>query len=235
MNSGPLAGRLGLDLVANDGQSFIWWDWIFRRPDEIWQRTVEHVQMTAVAVGIGLVISTVLSLIAVRHRWTYAPITWIGSVLYTIPSLALFVLLIPYTGLGFVSAQIALVSYTILILVRNIVAGLDGVPAEVLEAADGMGYTRSRRLWAVELPLALPTIVAGLRIASVTVIGLVTITALIGNGGYGAFINDGLSRRFSTPIVLGATLSVVLAVAVDLALVGVERLLTPWRRRRGVL
>jgi osmoprotectant transport system permease protein len=105
----------------------------------------------------------------------------------------------------------------------------------VREAADGMGYTRLRRLWSVELPLALPTIVAGIRIASVTVIGLVTITALVGYGGYGAFINDGLNRQFSTPIVLGATLSVVLAVLVDVLLVLIERLVTPWRRRRGVL
>src|SRR5690606_3871070 len=125
----------------------------------------------------------------------YGPITWIGSVLYTIPSLALFGLLIPFTGLGLLTAEIALVSYTILIFVRNIVAGLDGVPRSVLEAADGMGYTRWRRLWQVELPLALPTIVAGIRIATVTVIGLVTLTALIGSGGYGALIDDGLSRR----------------------------------------
>jgi osmoprotectant transport system permease protein len=220
-------------IVANDANSFIWWDWVFRRPGEIWQRTVEHVQLTVAAVGIGLLISIMLSLVAVRWRWTYGPVTWVGNVLYTIPSLALFSLLIPYTGLGFTSALIALVSYTILILVRNIVAGLDGVPAAVREAADGMGYTRARRLWSVELPLALPTIIAGIRIASVTVIGLVTITVLIGNGGYGVFILDGLNRSFSTPIVLGTFLSVAFAVLVDLVLVVVERLLTPWRRRGG--
>jgi osmoprotectant transport system permease protein len=220
-------------IVANDANSFIWWDWVFRRPGEIWQRTVEHVQLTVAAVSIGLLISIVLALVAVRWRWTYGPVTWVGNVLYTIPSLALFSLLIPYTGLGFTSALIALVSYTILILVRNIVAGLEGVPAAVREAADGMGYTRARRLWSVELPLALPTIIAGIRIASVTVIGLVTITVLIGNGGYGVFILDGLNRSFSTPIVLGTFLSVAFAVLVDLALVLVERALTPWRRRRG--
>lgn len=223
-------------MLAADRDSFIWWDWIARRPDEIWQRTVEHVQMTVVAVAIGLAISTVLALIAVRFRWTYEPITWIGSVLYTIPSMALFAMLIPITGLGFTTAQIALVSYTILILVRSIVTGLDGVPAAAREAATGMGYTARGRLLRVELPLALPTIIAGLRIASVTVIGLVTVTALIGNGGYGAFIDDGLNRRFSTPIVLGAALSIALALVVDLLLYAVERLLTPWRttgRRRG--
>ncbi len=222
-------------MLAADRDSFVWWDWIARRPDEIWQRTVEHVQMTVVAIAVGLAVSALLAIVAVRWRWTYGPITWVGSVLYTIPSMALFAVLIPITGLGFVSAQIALVSYTILILVRSIVTGLDGVPAAAREAADGMGYTAVRRLLRVELPLALPTIVAGVRIAAVTVIGLVTVTALIGNGGYGAFIDDGLNRRFSTPIVLGATLSIALAIVVDLALFGLERWLTPWRRagRRG--
>lgn len=224
---------MNLALVRSGRDSFIWWEWIARRPGEIWQRTVEHLQMTVVAVGIGFVISFALALVAIRFRWTYGPITWIGNVLYTIPSLALFVILIPYTGLGFVTAQIALVSYTILILVRTMVTGLDGVPAAVRESADAMGFTRRRRLLRVEVPLALPAIIAGLRIASVTVIGLVTITALIGNGGYGAFINDGLNRRFATPIVLGASLSVVLAILVDLLLVGIERLLTPWNRRRN--
>ena len=221
-------------VLANDRNSFVWWDWVWDHLDDVWTRTVEHVQLTAIALVVGFAISSVLSLIAVRYRWTYGPITWFGSVLYTIPSLALFTLLIPFTGLGLLAAEIALVSYTILILVRNIVAGLDGVPREVRDAADGMGYTRRRRLWQVELPLALPTIVAGLRIASVTVIGLVTLTALIGNGGYGAFINDGLNRSFSTPIVLGAFLSVLLAGIVDVAFAVLERQLTPWSRRRLV-
>ena len=220
--------------IATDRNSFVWWDWVWDHLDDVWTRTVEHVQLTVIALVVGLAISSVLSLVAVRYRWTYGPITWFGSVLYTIPSLALFTLLIPFTGLGLLAAEIALVSYTILILVRNIVAGLDGVPREVRDAADGMGYTRRRRLWQVELPLALPTIVAGLRIASVTVIGLVTLTALIGNGGYGAFINDGLNRSFSTPIVLGAFLSVLLAGVVDVGFALLERQLTPWSRRRSV-
>lgn len=219
--------------VAANARSFIWWEWIFRRPGEIWQRTVEHVQLTVMAVVIGLAISAVLSAVAVRFRWTYTPITWVANLLYTIPSLALFVTLIPYTGFGIRTALIPLVTYTLLILVRNIVAGLDGVPASVREAADGMGYTPLRRLVSVELPLALPTIIAGIRIASVTVIGLVTITALVGYGGYGAFINDGLNRQFSTPIVLGAALSVLLAVVVDAVLVLIERWSTPWARRRS--
>lgn len=219
-------------VIAAGPDSFIWWEWIVRRPDEIWQRTLEHLQMTVVAVVIGFIVSLGLAIIATRYRWTFGPITWTANVIYTIPSLALFVVLIPYTGLGFLTAQIALVGYTLLILVRTIVAGLDAVPPEVRESADAMGYRRWRRLVHIEVPLAAPTIVAGLRVASVTIVGLVTITALIGNGGYGAFINDGLNRRFSTPIVLGATLSVALAVAIDIALLGLGRLLAPWERRR---
>ena len=225
-----VAGFVVGQRTSNGRDSFIWWDWITRRPDEIWQRTLEHVQMTVVAVGIGFVISMLLSVIAVRWRWTYGPITWVGNLLYTIPSLALFVVLIPFTGLGFVTAQIALVSYTILILVRTMVTGLDSIPPAVREAADALGYTRLRRMRSVDIPLAIPAIIAGIRIAAVTVIGLVTITALIGNGGYGAFINDGLNRRFPTPIILGASLSVLLALIVDSALVIIGRIATPWQR-----
>jgi osmoprotectant transport system permease protein len=155
----------------------------------------------------------------------------VTGILYTIPSLALFALLVPYFGLSFLTAEIGLVSYTLLILIRNIVAGIDGVPAPVREAATGMGYTRWRLFWSIELPLALPVIVAGLRIATVTVVGLVTVTALIGQGGLGFFILDGLRRFFNTPLIVGAVLSVALAVALDLILLGAERALTPWRRR----
>ena len=155
--------------------------------------------------------------------------------LYAIPSLALFAVLvsIPFFGLGFRTALVALVSYTLLILLRNIVAGLDGVPPAVREAADGMGYERWRRVLRVDLPLATPSIVAGLRIATVTTVGLVTVTALVGEGGFGELINDGLSRNFPTQIVVGAVLSVALAIAFDLAFVLLERLLTPWARASG--
>jgi osmoprotectant transport system permease protein len=222
-------------VLADDRRALIWWGWIGDHLDEIWQRTIEHVQLTAIALIVGCVLSFGLSLLAVRVRWTYRPITRFGSILYTIPSLALFGLLIPITGVGLLTAEIALVSYTILILVGNTVAGLDAVPAAVKEAADGMGYTPWRRLFTVEIPLALPTIVAGLRIASVTVIGLVTIAALIGNGGYGALINDGLQRQFPTPIVVGSVLSVTLALLVDGSLAIAQRALTPWRDSRRVV
>lgn len=214
--------------------AFISWPWVGDHLDDVWTRTVEHLQLTLAALAVGFAISLALSLVAIRWRWTYGPITWFGSVLYTIPSIALFGLLIPVTGLGFTTALIALVSYTILIFVRNIVAGIDAVPPAVVDAADAMGFTRFRKLWAVELPIALPTIITGVRIASVTVIGLVTLAAAVGSGGYGALIFDGLRRNFSTPVVLGAGLSVLLATVVDVALVLVQRAATPWARRRSL-
>lgn len=209
------------------------WAWVFAHLDDIWSRTVQHVALTALAVSIGFVLAFVLALVAVRRRRTYAPITWITGILYTVPSLALFALLVPVTGLTTVTAEIGLVSYTLLILVRNIVAGLDGIPRSVREAGLAMGYRPWRLLFEIELPLALPVIVAGLRIATVTTVGLVTVTALIGQGGYGYFINDGLQRFFNTPLIVGAVLSVALAFTLDVVLVVVERLLTPWTRRRA--
>src|SRR6266851_10345340 len=149
--------------------------------------------------------------------------------LYTIPSLALFALLVPWTGLTVLTAEIGLVAYTLLILVRNIVVGLDGVPPDVRDAAAGMGYRPVRQLLQVELPLALPVIVAGLRIATVTTIGLVTITALIGQGGLGQLLLDGLQRDFRTPLVVGSALSVGLAIVADVLLATTQRVLTPWR------
>ena len=210
------------------------WDWISGRYDQIWDATLSHLWLTLFAVAVGFVISVVLSALVLRWRRAYAPVTWITGFFYTIPSLALFAFLVPIMGLGFYTAQVALISYTLLILIRNIVAGVDGVPDAVKEAADGMGYTPLRRFFSVDLRLATPTIVAGVRIATVTVVGLVTITALVGEGGYGVFILDGLRRTFPTPIVLGMTLSLMLAVTIDLLLVLVERLITPWAHRRTV-
>jgi osmoprotectant transport system permease protein len=218
--------------AANGPDSLIWWDWVDRHRDDIKHATFEHLRLTLLAVAVGFAISGVLAVIALRYRWTYGPITWVTGVLYTIPSLALFVLLVPFTGFTTLTGEIGLVSYTLLILIRNIVAGVDGVPASVKEAADAMGYRPLRRFLSVDLRLATPTIIAGLRIATVTTIGLVTVTGLIGLGGYGGLINDGIDRTFSTPIVVGAGLSVVMAIALDAGLAGVERLLTPWARRR---
>lgn len=207
------------------------WDWVHSHSGDILAATRQHVELTAIAVGIGLAISVPLGLAARRWRWTEGPILGFTGALYTIPSLALFALLVPFTGLSRTTAEIGLVTYTLLILVRNIVAGLDGVPADVREAARGMGYRPLGQLLRVELPLALPVIVAGIRIATVTTIGLVTVTGLIGQGGLGALIIDGITRDFHTPLVVGATCSVALAVLADVGLAGLARLLAPWSRR----
>jgi osmoprotectant transport system permease protein len=219
-------------LAQVESEPLVDWSWVFDHTDDIWEATLEHLRLTLLAVAIGFLISLPLAMLALRFRRTYGPITWVTGVLYTIPSIALFGFLIPITGLSTTTAEIALVSYTLLILVTNIVAGVDGVPPSVREAADGMGFTPMRRFFSVDLRLATPALVAGLRIATVTTIGLVTVSALVGFGGYGSFIEEGRARGdFSTPIVLGAALSVLLAAAADLALVAVEWVLTPWTHR----
>jgi osmoprotectant transport system permease protein len=212
------------------GEPLILWDWVFSHVPDIRDRVVEHLILTAIAVGVGLVLSFGLSLIALRQPRAYAPVTWVAGVLYTIPSLALFALLIPYTGLSRLTAEIGLVSYTLLILIRNIVGGIRAVPPDVREAAIGMGYSRRQLLWRVELPLASAVIIAGIRVATVTTIGLVTVTALIGQGGLGFFILQGIQQFFATPLVIGAVLSVALAVVADGLLVLVQWLVTPWAR-----
>jgi osmoprotectant transport system permease protein len=226
-----------IEIVAQAGSRFeIRWDWIGRNTGAIWDQTIEHIYLTFLAVGIGLILSLALALLALRYRKTYVPITTVTGILYTVPSLALFAFLVPITGISVTTAEIGLVSYTLLILIRNIVAGIDGVPGTVVEAARGMGYTDRRMFFEIQLPLATPVIIAGIRIATVTTIGLVTITALIGQGGLGQFIDRGL-KNFSSPIgvtqiFVGTVLSIVLAVVLDFALVLVERAATPWARRR---
>lgn len=219
-------------MLANGPDSFIWWEWVGDHTDDIWARTIEHLQLTGSSVAIGFVIAMAMAMVSLRWRRAYGPLAALSGGLYNIPSLALFGFLVPITGLGFRTAQIALVSYTLLILLRNIVAGIDAVPASVIEAADGMGYEPWRRFLAVDLRLAVPAIIGGLRVATVTVIGLVTVAALVGSGGYGVFIDDGLSRArgFSTPIVVGGALSIAMAVIFDVAFVLLQRAVTPWAR-----
>jgi osmoprotectant transport system permease protein len=209
------------------------WSWVGDHLDDIRDYLLQHLQLTFLAVLFGLLIAFPLSLAAIRSPRLYGPILGFTGVLFTIPSLALFVLLIPFTGLSIRTSLIGLTMYTLLILVRNIVEGLRGVDRDVREAAEAMGYTRARQLFRVELPLALPVIMAGIRIATVTTIGLVTITALIGQGGLGQLFIDGFVLNFATPIVVGIVLSALLAFAADLALVGVQRWLTPWARGGG--
>ncbi len=217
-------------LAEDIGPKWLYWPWVQDHTDEIRDRLMEHIELTVLAVLFGLALALPLALLSVRYRRLYGPVLAITGVLYTIPSLALFALLLPLTGLSRTTALIPLTLYTLLILVRNTVTGLDGVPADVTDAATGMGYSRSRRLLRVELPLALPAIIVGIRIATVTTIGLVTVTALIGQGGLGALMLDGLQRDFRTPLTVGIVLSLALAVVADLLLVLALRLATPWQR-----
>jgi len=220
-----------------EGQPYIDWGWIADHMDDVWTRLIEHSYLTFLAVAIGMLISFPLAIFAHRHRRSYGPIAAVTGLLYTIPSLALFAFLVPYTRLSVLTAEIGLVSYTLLILIRGVVSGLSGVPSDAREAALGMGYSRSELLWRVELPLSTPVIIAGIRIATVTTIGLVTVTALIGKGGLGFFILMGIDRNFPTASLLGSILSLGLAVLVDFLLVRVERLVTPWahRERRATI
>ena len=207
--------------------------WIAGHLDELGFRTLQHLYLTAIAVAAGFAISFGLAVWAVRRRAAYAPITGVTGLLYTIPSLALFPLFIPATGLTDLTAVIPLVLYSLLIFVRNVAAGLDGVPRDVLEAADGSGYSASTRFWQVEVPLATSLIVAGVRLATVSTIGLVPISGILGDrfGGLGFFIFEGRRHGFfATEIFLGGLATIVLAVAVDLVLVAVQRRLTPWAR-----
>ena len=210
--------------------------WVSDNAGRIGELTVEHIWYTLLAVGIGLVISCALALLVRRSPRLYGTVLGVTGMLYAIPSLALFALLVPITGLTSVlTVQIALVSYTLLILTRNIVEGLRGVPPDALEAASGMGYTPTQRLLRIELPLALPVIVAGIRIATVTTVGLVTLAALLGLGGLGYLIITIGTNRGSfglTATLTGIVLAVGLAVIADLALLALQHALTPWARRR---
>ncbi|MFN0074367.1 MAG: ABC transporter permease [Chloroflexota bacterium] len=215
------------------GEPLIRWDWLVRNLPVIGQRVTEHIQLTLIAVTVGFALSFVISLFIVRRGALYGPVTWITGVMYTIPSLALFAVLVPITGLTTLTAEIGLVSYTLLILIRSIVSGIRSVPAEVRDAAIGMGYSEWALLWRVELPLATAVIFAGVRVATITTIGLTTVTALIGQGGLGALILEGIMRFFSTPLIVGSVLSIVLAVVADALLALLQRWATPWTQARG--
>lgn len=219
-------------MLASNVDRWLWWDWIDRNTDLIWSSLREHVVLTASAVALGLLVALPLGIASVRWRRLYAPVLAVTGVLYTVPSLAAFALLFPYFGLSRTTVLIPLVSYTLLILVRNVVAGLDAVPAEVKDAADGMGFSRTRRLVRIELPLALPTIMAGIRIATVTTVGLTAVAGLLAIPSLGNLIYVGQNRPIRTAVTVGIVLSVALAVAADLLLGLVQRLLTPWARAK---
>jgi osmoprotectant transport system permease protein len=221
-------------LAQQDSEPLIRWIWISDHVDEIASRGLQHVYLTIVTVVVGFLIAFPTAVFASRHRWAVSPITSVSGVLYTIPAFAFIFLLLPITGLSLTTVAIPLIAYSLLILFRNTLAGLESVEPEVKEAAVGMGLSRRQLLWRVEVPLAMPVIIAGLRIATVSSIGLITIAALIGRGGFGQFILDGLNTFFWTPLLVGVVLSVALAFAADLLLLGLQRLVTPWAKASGV-
>jgi osmoprotectant transport system permease protein len=212
-------------------------DWVSHNWGTVlWPALRQHVVLTLIAVSLGFVISTALALVAYRRRWFERPVLIATSILYTIPSLALFELLEPIPGFGLsrMTAEVALISYTLLIMFRNTLTGLREVPAEVRDAARGMGMGPTQSLLRVELPLALPAITAGVRIATVTVISLATVAALIDNEGLGVPILTAISNEvFKTELIMAGGMAVALALAADGLLVLLQRRLTPWARARG--
>jgi osmoprotectant transport system permease protein len=222
-----MGGRLFLQAE----QPWIIWSWLDTHVQLFVDAVVQHIELTVIAVGVALLIAVPLGVLAQRRPGFRNPVLTLFGIFYTIPSVALFAFLVPYTGLvSFTTAEIGLVGYAVLIILRNVVVGLEAVPPDVIDAANGMGYRPVARLVQIELPLALPAILAGVRIATVTTIGLVTGTALIGLGGLGQLILTGLVENFRTPLLVATVLSIALALVADLLLAGVQRLATPWAR-----
>jgi len=218
-----------LDCVQNNG---ICPSWIVHHLGDYLAPLWRHVELTLASVVIGFVIAFALALVAHRHHWLTGPIVGVTGILYTIPSLALFALLIPLTGFGFTTALIPLTAYTLLVLFRNIMAGLGNVPAEAKDAALGMGFTDRQLLWRVELPLALPEIFAGLRVATTTNVGLAALAFYAGAGGLGQQILSDIA--FKSNVLVAGALCILLAFVLDLGLLGAQRLLLPWQRVRTV-
>ena len=241
MDSGteePATAALGFLQVEfapeSEPQGLIDWEWLGDNfAEDVVPAFFQHIFLCFISLAIALVISLPLGILAARYRRLYPPLTAITGFFYTIPSFSMFTILLFVVGfsVGRTPAIIALVLYSLLVLIRNVVTGLDSVPPETKDAARGMGLTDRQILWRVELPLALPVIVAGMRIAIVTVIGIAVIGAYIGAGGLGDLIFDGITRDFPTMYIAGAVLATLLAIGSDLLFVGAERLLSPWARR----
>jgi osmoprotectant transport system permease protein len=223
----------GQDLLAADAAPNPWFDasYVSDNWDTILRYLGEHVRLTVAAVVLGALIALPLALLARRTRFLAGPVLAFSTIVYTIPSLAMFAFIFPFTGLSSTTVLIGLVAYSLVILVRNFLAGLQGVPADVREAAQGMGYGPLRLFWQIDLPLALPAFMAGLRIATVSTVALTTVGVLVGHGGLGQLITGGFNANFyRAEIVTGAVGCVLLALVADVLLAGLERLLTPWTR-----
>jgi osmoprotectant transport system permease protein len=231
--SGPVIPNFGRGdpcVVRNGGFCTKWFFDNFG--SRFWPRVVEHIELTLIAVGVGSVIAIAAAIVAYRWRPFETPFSLFSALLYTIPSLAFFEIMVQITGINRFTAEIALVSYTLLILFRNTLTGLQGVPKPSIEAANAMGLTRRQRLWRVEMPLALPAIMAGLRIATVTTISLTTVAAYIGAGGLGEPIFNAIQTGFKTQFLAAGILAILLALVADIVLVFAQRALTPWTRAR---
>lgn len=222
--------------IEEESQPFIDFGWILSHitgQDGILLLFWQHLILSIVPVAVALVISIPIGILAHRKRWLYGPVTAFTGILYTIPSLAFFVMLIPIMGTGRRPVLVALTAYSLLILIRNTVTGLDSVPEDTKDAARGMGLTERQILLGVEIPLALPVIVAGIRIATVTVIGIASIADYIGAGGLGDLIFEGIGRQFATPVLVGVVLIALIAISADIGLYRIEGRLRPWARRAG--
>jgi osmoprotectant transport system permease protein len=217
--------RSGEDCVADNG---VCPDWIADNFDRYVEPFWQHVYLTLVSLAIGFAIAFALALLAHRRRWLIPPIVQVTGILYTLPSVAVFFLLLPLTGRGETTAIIALVAYSLLILFRNVIAGFENVPGEARDAGRGMGLTDRQLLWRVELPLALPEIMAGLRIAATTLVGLAALAFLAGAGGLGEALFADIN--FRSNVLVAGGLAVLLAVLLDLAILGVQWVITPWMR-----
>lgn len=204
------------------------WQWIADNAEMIGQLTLQHLQMVILSLALGTLLTALMLVLSIIVPALSAPLIWISGILFTIPSLALFILLLPWTGLSVTTAVTGLTLYSLLILLRNVLAGMQKLPEDVLESARAMGYTRYGRFIEVELFLILPALFAGLRIASVTLVGLVIVTALIGQGGLGQLLILGFNQGFLTPILISLALSLVLSLTLDLLISGAERHFTRW-------
>jgi osmoprotectant transport system permease protein len=220
-----------------DGEPLVRWSWIGDHTDELTTLTLHHLKLALLPILFGLIIAIPLGIVCVRWRWLYPPTLGIANIFYGLPSLALFMLFIPYFGIGSggeadFTIILPLTLFSLSVLVPNVVDGLRSVPDPVRQAATAMGFGTLRRLVQVELPIAVPVVIAGARVAAVASISLVSVGVLIGNGGLGQLFIDGYSRDFTTPIIVSCVLIVLLALVSDGVLVTAQRLLTPWARTR---
>jgi osmoprotectant transport system permease protein len=232
MMAAPLAGLLAQAPGADRANPWVSWQYVVDNWADIARATSQHVSLTLQAVGIALVIALPLAVLARFWQRLEGPVIGLAGVLYTIPSLAIFGLLAPVTGIGRTTVLIALVAYGLLILIRNTVVGLRAVPPEVRDAARGMGYGPMRALLTVEFPVALPTIIVGVRLATVTTVALVTVGVVVGYGGLGQLMFRGLYSDYRAEVFTATVLCLLLALLADVALWAIGRALTPWSRRR---